>query len=369
MAEPFCEYFGVCGGCSLQNVDYPVQVERKREMISLSTGFSDVKAFFGEPRGYRSRMDFAFHPGGIGFRKKGGWDSQVFDVKDCPISDDRIKSSLMELRAFFTDVDSFDTVRRLGTFRYAVVRAPPGDSAISFVLAEDSPGLKDAVEKIREFSLKTGAQNVAAAYVKGESDNSLSPRYTTLKGSDHLCESYLGAAFRYPIQGFFQNNHHVAEMMHRYCTEILRNHDTADAHLLDLYGGVGTFGILNAPLFKSATIVESDPLSIESARANILGNDAKNVLAFALDAARIEDLSLEGPLYVVTDPPRAGMHPAAIRRLNALSPEAILYVSCNPRQLQREIQRFPGYAVRSAALFDMFPQTPHAEAVVELVRT
>ena len=136
--------------------------------------------------------------------------------------------------------------------------------------------------------------------------------------------------------------------------------------MLDLYGGVGTFGIANADLFHAVTIVESVPASIKMAEQNVLFNNTLNVKGVVLDAQYIKRLSFFGRLFVITDPPRSGMHPKTIAYLNEIKPEVIIYISCNVEQLSKDLMKFHDYEVKSAALFDLFPQTTHSEAVVEL---
>jgi tRNA/tmRNA/rRNA uracil-C5-methylase (TrmA/RlmC/RlmD family) len=367
MATPKCAYFGICGGCRLQDVDYGEQVSAKASALSRALGLGDVRTFTGGEYGYRTRMDFSFHPSGLGFRRRGSW-REFFDADCCAISNAGVNALLEELRGFFGSVDSYDPVSRSGAFRYAVVRAPPGDSSVSFVLNADSTGKDEALGRVREFCKSTSAAHVAAAYVPSNSDASLSEESVALKGSASLTERLMGGVFEYPIQGFFQNNHGLAEAMHGYCSGLFRGHPTGDAHLLDLYGGAGTFGILNSPLFAAVSIVESHLGSVAAAGRNISSNRASNARAVAMDAKNVGALNLPRPLYAVADPPRGGMHPRALRALDGMSPEAVLYVSCNLGQLVKDLSAFRGYSVRSAALFDFFPQTPHSEAVVELVR-
>jgi len=367
MSSPLCEYFGVCGGCLLQDVEYPEQVEGKRLELANAVGLDEVNVFSGPPYGYRCRMDFAFSENGVGFRRKGTWDS-VFRVLACPISCEGLNRLLIEVNGFFTEVDFFDIRRQTGCFRYAVIRAPPSDSSVSFVLNRDSPGLERAHDIIRDFSSGTSAANVVVTRVPPKTDHSVSDDYSIVKGSDMLREEYLGRRLWYHVQGFFQNNHEMAERLHRYCRSILSGYAGKGFHLLDLFGGVGTFGIINADLFESVTVVESDRNCIGAARKNAALNVSDNVSVVEADAASLSGIVLPEPLVVVADPPRGGMHPKTVKALSVLRPESIIYVSCNIRQLKTDLPGFKGYGIGSVAMFDFFPQTPHCESVVELTR-
>ena len=183
-----------------------------------------------------------------------------------------------------------------------------------------------------------------------------------------LSDTFLDKKFFYNIQGFFQNNLEMAEKMLGYTHEILKQYNTKDAYLLDLYGGVGTFGIVNSDLFKEVTIIENFKGSIDAANINIKENKVNNVKALVLDAKQLRKANLKKPLYVITDPPRSGMEQKTIQILNELKPEVIIYISCNQQQLGKELPKFKHYKIKSAAMFDLFPQTPHIESVTELVR-
>ena len=367
MTKPICPCFGECGGCSLQDVSYGEQLARKRKSLEEATGGKEIKVFPGREYGYRNRMDMIFHSCGIGFRKKGTWHTPV-DVEKCAISNQKLNSIIKEVRDFFPEPDSFDLRKKTGTMRYAVIRTPGLSSSVSFVLNKESPGIADAMDRIREFSGQASADNVLVALVPPNTDVSVSTDFKIIKGSGFLKEKLLDKVFKFPVQGFFQNNTGMAEELHEHVRELLMEHDTKGAHLLDLYGGVGTFGIMNSGIFKGVTVVEGDAEAVECAMENIKENDTGNAKAMVLRDKDIRNLDLPRPLFVITDPPRAGMHPKALKWLRRESPDTIIYISCNPGQLKRDLEGLPEYKIKNVALFDFFPQTPHMEAVIELAR-
>jgi len=368
MAEPLCAYFGRCGGCTAQQTDYAAQLDNKRRQLANAIGCEDIRVVHDREYFYRTRVDMIFHPNGLGFRHKGDW-RRIEDIDRCVIANEKINEILAEVRASFSGADTFDIRRKSGTFRYAVIRAPQNDSSLSFVLNSDSTRLMEAREKIVRFAERSSAANIMVTYVPSNTDVSVGEDCFVVKGRDLLEESYLGRRFLHHVQGFFQNNYFMAEKLHEHCRGLLQSHQTAGCHLLDLYGGVGTFGIINADLFESVSVVESFGQAIECAGKNIELNGVDNVRAIVLDAARLKNLELPKPLIVITDPPRSGMHPKTIHQLGVLHPELIIYVSCNVKQLGIDLPKLKDYRLKSAALFDLFPQTPHAEAVVELVPT
>ena len=307
-----------------------------------------------------------FHAAGLGFRRKGSW-HRIVDIEKCVISNEAVNRLIQEIRSFFKEVDYFHLKKNSGTFRYAVIRAPGEDTAISFVLNADSTRLLEAREKIQEFARVTSAANLIVSYVPSNRDVSVSGDYFVVKGSDMLKTTLLDHKFVFNVQGFFQNNDAMASRMHQYVRDLLKSYDTAGFHLVDLYGGVGTFGIINADLFRETTIIESFPPAAAAAVKNIEENHISNIKVLELDAKRLKNAALSSPLTVITDPPRSGMHPKTIHELNRLHPELIIYVSCNLKQLKVDLDKLKDYRIKSAALFDFFPQTPHSEAVVELV--
>ena len=363
MVDPRCPYFGTCGGCSTQHVAYEDQRANKHKQLTQLLDFPEVTIIFDEPYLYRNRMDFVFHPSGIGLRKKGTWHT-VVAIDECVIANTRIHELATEVRKFFSSVDAFHLQKHTGTFRYVVIRAPSCDSSLSFVLNSDSMNIADAVSRIEEFSLQTSATHVLITYVTSQSDVSVSDDYRVVKGSDVLCETFLGKTFYFPVQGFFQNNSSVMGKLHHYVHSLLQTYDTSSLTLIDLYGGVGCFGIINHSLFHDVVIVESVTPAISCAQRNIAENSCANVRALCLDAAKISQLSVLCGTIVITDPPRTGMHPRTIRYLLELKPRVLVYVSCNMKQMIKDMKYFTEYRIVRAAVFDLFPQTNHAEAVV-----
>jgi len=337
---------------------YETQLDAKKRKIVGMFGMAPT-VHHSEPWHYRNRMDFTFHSSGAGLKEKNNWKS-IVDIETCAISDERINKLLGEVRSSFSRVDSFDTQRRSGTFYYLVLRTA-SEASVSFVLNPDSRRIAEAQESIRAFAEKTSAENVLVTY---SNSDSVSSDYFCVKGQDTLTTELCGKQFQYSSQGFFQNNYRIAELMHTYCTAILEQHK--GGMLLDLFGGVGTFGIINSHLFEDVITVESFKGCTEAALKNILMNNCSNVQAITLDCGKISRLETKRPLKILADPPRSGMGNDALRHIKDMAPELLLYVSCNPEQLEKDVRKL-GYTLKSLALFDMFPHTPHMEVVAELV--
>ncbi|MBN1544568.1 23S rRNA (uracil(1939)-C(5))-methyltransferase RlmD [Candidatus Woesearchaeota archaeon] len=381
--KPPCPYFGECGGCVSQHVPYELQLKNKKELVLSALRKSGIalpgetEVFHGEPYHYRNRMDFIFFQDGVGFRKKGQFD-RIVAVKRCEISNNKLNSLLAEVWDWFgrnrEAIDPFDIRTKKGTLRYALIRASEfaSSSAVSFVLNSDSQRQSAHIDLIKSFAESTSAENVVIARVHSRTDVSVSDDFFAVKGDVFLEEEFSGTVLCFHSQGFFQNNSAMAQRMVEYLRSLLEKHCTNDASLLDLYGGVGTFGVSLAGMFRDCLIGESVPESIVCAKMNIERNRLKNTEAVCLDASGISKKSLADRykgrrLFVVTDPPRSGMHPKTLKRLLQLRPEVIVYVSCNPQQMAKELKVLAiEYELKSLALFDLFPQTNHVEAVAEL---
>jgi 23S rRNA (uracil1939-C5)-methyltransferase len=364
MATPLCPYYGTCNGCSAQHIDYKQQLNNKKQWIVKALNFPYVEVFHDREYNYRNRMDFIFKKGRIGLRSNEN-PNELVDIENCVIAEPRINELLGEVRTFFKN----HPLLKEELFYYLVIRNTSlGEASLSFVLNDNSTKLGEAQELIREFAKTSSAKNILITYTNPEEDESISEEFFTIKGTDQLQEKYLGKIFFYSVQGFSQNNTIMANKMHEYVRKLLEKYSNKQAYLLDLYAGVGTFGILNADLFKEVNIVESFAPCIETAKVNLQENQVKNAHTFVLDARNIVRLKLKTPLFVVTDPPRVGMDEKTIQELKRLKPEAIVYISCNHHQLSRDIPKFKEYEVKSAAIFDLFPQTAHLEVVVELIR-
>jgi len=375
MRQPPCPYFRECAGCELQEWEHNKQLEQKQRQLSRHlTGLISPEAItihHGSEFGYRNRMEFLFYKDGIGLRSRES-PNKIARIESCMVCSERINQLLATLNTFFKDNDVFQPGKQDGAFRYAVIRATSLSDSVSFVLNERSPGLPSAIEKIKSYAQTSPANNILITYTNPDDDEQTSGEFFAVKGEPILEENLLGKEFTFSAQGFFQNNTSVAEKLHEHVHSLLQKYGpqpgTKTATLLDLYAGVGTFGIINSPLFSQVFIVESFPGCTASAEENLRLNAVKNAKIFTLDAHSIGRLKIPGDCYVITDPPRSGMAEKAIEQIKRLKPKAVIYISCNPYQLAKDIPKFKSYSLESVALFDMFPQTRHIEAVAELVR-
>jgi 23S rRNA (uracil-5-)-methyltransferase RumA len=370
-----CKYFGRCGGCTLQHVPYDAQVEQKRmrvESLLRRVGVGcPVDILSGSPFGYRNRMDFIFHEKGLGLRKRNDWKT-IIDIEDCPIANDQVNELLKDVRSWFVkeSPNIFDIRRQSGCLKYAVIRSSlfRKSASVSFVMNEEFVRLQEERDRIRSFAGSPSAENVVLAFVGKKSDVSISERYEVLKGSSFLEEDVRGCVLKHSIQGFFQNNPAMAKEMVDHVYRLFENHERKGISLLDLFGGVGTFGVCLSPLFEEVLIVESFEESVQLAEENLKENKRIGK-AICFDAEKIGRMQIPEKIFALVDPPRSGMPRKTLDWLVEKRPQVLVYVSCNPEQLAKELPLLlKVFRVESVKVFDLFPQTEHCEVVVECLR-
>lgn len=343
--EPFCRYFGLCGGCSLQSLDYSRQLFWKREWIQKALRRTGVELPEDSPaevlpspdtRGYRNRISFDMTPEGPGLHRYGG---DPFKVDGCPLQNRRGR-----------DVFSSLAGKPLAGCRRISVRGSDRteEAMVEFYGTPDSgiPPLGPGV--------------TAAWKEEGEWLNT---------GQGNGFHEELGV-ITYPVSpgGFFQVNTSCAEVLVKKVTGLL-----SGTEVLDLYGGCGTFAIPAAAAGAGVTSVELNPVSSADGERAAADNGISGVRFipgrvrhYLLDTVR-EAKEWDA---VIVDPPRAGLGVRVSRLLRRVRARKILYVSCNPFSLARDLSVICGgdWKVAGVHPVDMFPQTDHVETAVEIIR-
>jgi len=374
-----CPVFGRCGGCQFQDMRYEMQTEqKKRELLDSLTRAKlpapeDIKVFIKEPYYYRNRMDFVISEGGPGFRQKGKF-ARIVNFEQCAISNNGINAALQGVRGWFEKnkgrISVFDVVKRQGCLRYSVIRSSyfTKETSVTFIFNKDyTDDLAGMRQLVFEFADSSDAKNVLIGYVKHNTDQSATPDYEIIKGSDILTERLGPYTYEYHTQGFFQNNPMMLMDMLMYVRE---NTQPGWDVLVDLFGGVGTFGIFLNDKAREILVVDNSKEGIKCAVNNIAAAGIKNALAYEMDAAEMDILGerLRGKRAMfVLDPPRAGLHKKTVRFIKSVKPAGMIYVSCNPQQLAQDLDVLRDYyTIKDIALFDMFPQTRHMESIAVL---
>jgi 23S rRNA (uracil1939-C5)-methyltransferase len=385
--QPRCSHFGVCGGCTWQNLRYEEQLKFKtkevRESLRHIGGFSDPPVadalgsqdvFF-----YRNKMEYAFlpHPEKklvLGLHPRRRYDL-VFDLKECFLQSEQANQIVDFVRRYAKEsgLPAYDHRTRSGLLRFLMIKEAKntGMSMVNFVtyrgdfsqagrlaglLMADFPKVKSVVRNI----------NSKLAHVAvGEEEE--------LLGGERIITETLGDfTFEISSNSFFQTNPKQAERLYQV---ILQQAELqGEENVLDLYCGNGTISMFLATGAKTVTGVESVLETVENAKRNAELNRVTNcefVLGEARKVLREFEQQKQSFDLVVTDPPRAGLHPKVVKSLLGLRPPKIIYVSCNPTTLARDLKILceSDYKLAEVQPVDMFPHTYHIESVTKLVRT
>ncbi|MBP1659516.1 MAG: methyltransferase, TrmA family [Candidatus Aminicenantes bacterium] len=388
-AAPRCPHFGLCGGCLFQHIEYGTQLELKERHLrrlldeaGLPGAAAAVEPITPSPDlyGFRNKMEFSFgekHGAlALGLREKATSTRQTYrrtlPVGECPIFGPVVERVFPVLLDFAGrhGLEGFEPATRAGHLRHLVLRVGKrtGELMVLLVTAE-----------LPEVDLDALAGRLAAAapelrsfvHVTNRRGSDLVEfeRTSLVAGVPFIEEKMAGLSFRVYPPSFFQTNTAGAERLYGRIRGAAGL--TAETRVLGLYCGSGAIELTLAGAAGQVTGIDASPANIANAVENALVNRIENV---AFLAGTVEAL-LEAPRrepadVVIVDPPRVGLTGKALRRTAALGAPTIVYVSCNPRSLARDLAAFgeAGYRVASLAPFDLFPHTPHLETLAVLVR-
>ncbi|RLF58727.1 MAG: 23S rRNA (uracil(1939)-C(5))-methyltransferase RlmD [Thermoplasmata archaeon] len=356
--EPRCEYFGKCGGCKWQNIRYSEQLKIKQNVINSLFGHSQ-KILPSDEFRYRNRMDFIFwddEEKKLGLREPERYD-KVVDIDRCLLISKECNHLLREIKGFVREkkISIYDFKKREGLLRYLVIREGKFTNERMVILLTSMREFNE----VRELKLDC---NIVWSRTSTLSDVSYGEEYFAIRGKDYIREKLLDFYFRITPNTFFQTNSKQAEKL---CKIVLDFSElSGNERVMDLYCGVGTFGIVLAQHAEYVVGIESSKEAIKNARINAKENGIENIEFYA---SKVEKMGYREADVIIIDPPRSGLHPKAIRVIKRISPKKIIYVSCNPKTQKRDIEAL-NYKIEEVKPIDMFPHTPHIENVVLLVR-
>jgi 23S rRNA (uracil-5-)-methyltransferase RumA len=359
--EPRCEHFSRCGSCRWQGLAYEAQLRFKRRVVEKL--FAQEVGITSSPKiwYYRNRMDFTISREAIGMRRYSSF-AEVESAEGCLLLSKESDEILRLSRKFFQEkkLEAYDILAKKGFLRYLVVREGKftGQRLINVVTTEGEFPVEEYAGALGEL-----ADSIVWAVNDSLADVSFG-EIRAHTGEGYLEERLGGITYRIPAFSFFQTNPYQAERLLACVKSWLGSVD----RLLDLYCGVGTFSLALVDLASEVVGIEEDATAIEAAKLNAELNDINNA-SFIAGKAEATLAKVEGRFdAILVDPPRAGLHPKVIAALNKLSPEVIIYVSCNPYTQAEDIRKLEGYELVKLLAFDMFPHTPHVENIVLLSR-
>ncbi len=344
---PECEYFGNCGGCHLQHIPYDLQVTLKQDILSdclkrigkIDTQLSDP-LISDSPWNYRLRAQFKISGNNIGFFM--GKTHIVVNIESCPLMDHKINPYYQKAR----DIISLNkTITELHLIS--------GDSTIALIKLsagqESSPDLE-----------QLAVQFIEAGFSGLIMENENRERFGY--GTTYTTLDLAGIQYSVSPSCFFQSNWTLNVQLIDHIKHALA--PLSDKDILDLYAGSGNFSLPLAEADRVVAIEESKP-SIENGKRSIAMNEIKN---FTFITSSAEDYMTDDQFdIVITDPPRTGLKSKVINNLLSMMPERIVYISCNPTTLARDLKMLAEkYDIESVRLVDFFPQTYHIESLVFL---
>ena len=383
--EPVCKIFPACGGCMYQTMSYEEQLKMKetqvKGLLQEAVG-SDTdlhwEGIHGSPIefGYRNKMEFSFGdeykdgPLSLGLHKKGST-YDVLTASDCKLVHPDMTAILSSVLDFFTELGAvhYKKMQHTGYLRHLLLRRGVTSGEILVHVITTSQAEYDYAPLVsRLLALPLEGKIVGIMHIINDSlsDVVQSDETRLLYGQDYFYETLLGLRFKISTFSFFQPNSLAAEVLY----SIVRDYigDTKDKEVFDLYSGTGTIAQLLASVAKEVIGVEIVEEAVEAAKVNAALNGLTNCRFIAGDVLKVLDNLTEKPDMIILDPPRDGIHPKALPKILAYGVENIVYISCKPTSLARDLPAFlaAGYEVQRSCSVDQFCETVHVETVVLL---
>lgn len=379
-----CPHFGRCGGCAYQTLPYEAQLQLKASQVQallepvLGAGFP-FEGILPSPRqeGYRNKMEFSFGdeskggPMTLGLHKRGSF-YDILTVDGCRIVDGDYRQILRAVLDYFTEkeVPFYQKRQRQGILRHLVVRKGWKTREI-LILLVTTPGYT-VKEDFASRLLALPLEGTIAGILHGENGSvadvvQCDPLHQ-LYGRDFFYEELLGLRFRITPFSFFQTNSAGAEVLCQTARSFLG--EIQGGTVFDLYSGTGTIAQMLAPAADQVIGVEIVAEAVEAARQNAAENGLANCRFVAGDVLKVLDTLTEKPQWLVLDPPREGVHPKALGKILSYGVERVVYISCKPTSLARDLAAFlaAGYRAERVQCVDMFPFTAGVETVCLLSR-
>ena len=378
-----CPVAKLCGGCDFWHMDYEeesrLKAERVKDCLNRMGGESlEAVPILAAPdcHGYRNKAQYpvAFkkNKAYAGFFRAGTHD--VVENQRClilPAETDRVKDAVMDYVNKFK-VSVYDEATGRGLLRHIYVRRGAVSGQILVCLVCNGRTLPKVPELLKRLETIPGFTTLVLSVNQKKGNAVLGEEFITLHGPGYIEDTLCGLTFRLSPRSFYQVNHHQAQRLYRAAIE--QAQITRDDTVLDLYCGVGTITLAMASAAGRVIGVEVVPQAVEDARYNARRNGIGNAEFFCGDAGEAA-LALEAKGVkadvVVVDPPRKGLNADTIEALSRFAPRRIVYVSCDPATLARDVALLKerGYRLQNALAADLFPRCSHVESVVCLVRT
>lgn len=405
---PFCRHFGICGGCKWQNLPYEEQIKAKQQQVydQLSRiGKVELPEFLPilgsvKTQAYRNKLEFGcaskrwytkeeldalppkkdgedsnLNESAIGFHITGAFD-KIYPIEKCWLMDDLHNQIRNDIYQYAVDngLSFYEARGQHGLLRNLMFRnSNTGEWMLLIQFHYDEPGDEQKAQALLQHIADKFPQISSLIYVDNQKGNDTigDLELTTFKGTDFIYETMENLKFKVGPKSFYQTNTDQAYHLYSVAREFAQL--TGEELVYDLYTGTGTIANFVAGKARQVIGIEYVPEAIEDAKVNSKINHIDNTLFYAGDMKDIltdDFIATHGrPDVIITDPPRAGMHPDVVKVILNAAPKRVVYVSCNPATQARDLALLDTeYKVAQVQPVDMFPHTPHVENVVQLIR-
>ncbi len=395
--KPFCEHFGICGGCKWQHLAYGEQLQQKQKQVTDNlqrigkvdyeyelipiNGSSNTKF-------YRNKLEFTFtdkrwlspdeissgeeitNTEALGFHVPGFFD-KVLDIKKCWLQSEPSNAIRLSIKEFAlkNNISFYNFRGKTGFLRNVIIRN--NEKGEFMVILVCSPGDQEKRDALLSHIRDEFPQVVSLHYMISDKKNSSVSDLDAIlfDGTPYLEEKMEGLQFRVGAKSFYQTNSSQAYELYKIARDFAEL--TGEERVYDLYTGTGTIANFIASRAKEVVGIEYVEEAVVHARENAALNNLYNLTFVSGDMAKVltEDFIHQhgAPDVIITDPPRAGMHPDVTQRILHSNAQRIVYVSCNPATQSRDIEMLASrYRVQKVQAVDMFPHTQHVESVVLL---
>jgi 23S rRNA (uracil1939-C5)-methyltransferase len=391
--DPLCQHFGLCGGCKWQHLDYNAQLKLKAKQVVdnleriAKVPFPEVLPIIGADTTtfYRNKLEFTFsnkrwltreevesglniERNALGFHLPGRFD-KILDVETCFLQEDPSNEIRLRLKEFAlsSNLEFYDVMEHKGFLRNLVIRtANTGEIMVIVQVAQND---QEQIEKVMGFIVKTFPSIHSLFYVVNtkRNDTFFDLELINYNGAPFITEKMENLEFRIGPKTFFQTNSAQALKLYQKTSEFAGL--TGNERVYDLYTGAGSIANFVAAKAKQVIGIEYVPEAIEDAKINAAINKITNTTFIAGDAVKVLDndfvTKYGKPDVIITDPPRAGMHPDVTKKIAELEPQKIVYVSCNPATQARDVAVLDEkYEIVAIQPVDMFPHTQHVENII-----
>ena len=395
--DPFCEHFGVCGGCKWQHLSYEKQLAFKQQNIADALeriGKLELPVLLpiigsAKTKHYRNKLEYTFsnrswltrkelsdgdskEMPALGFHVPLRFD-KILDIKKCYLQDDLSNDIRIEVRNFCiaNEMKFFDLISQEGGMRNLIIRnSSAGEWMVIVVFhSEDEANRNKLLNHLKEkFTFITSLLFIINTK---KNDTIFDLEIQLFHGKEYIVEKMEKLSYRISAKSFYQTNSYQAYELYK----VVRNFAqlTGTENIYDLYTGTGTIATFLSGNARQVSGIDYIEDAIRDARQNAIDNNIRNISFFAGDIKDIlndDFINKNGrPDVIVTDPPRAGMHEDVIKSIRKAAPEKIVYVSCNPSTQARDLQLLSDdFRIEKIQPVDMFPHTSHVENVTLLVK-